>query len=367
MTEISDNKKTIEKQPTAGSIFLKATLLSLLFVLIMLFITALGVVGFGYSKLNSFAKKADTSIGELRTLVSTGLEKTPDQTDNYKTILLLGLDSVANKPGSPQLTDTMLLISINMTNGKVNTLSLPRDLWSTAYITRINALYEYGKDKYPNRPEQFPEEVIEKLTGIDINHTLTLSLENVAEVIDIIGGIEVEVLEGFVDDQFPRDDVDIFKASQDELYETVSFNDGLQHMDGQTTLKYIRSRKSSNLEQGTDVARSIRQQQVISELVSKIVNFSIIKDTNKLAELYLLYGNEFENQFSKIEAISTLNYLLPYKDNLKINSHTLSIYPDDQNGVITNPPLYKYNSQWVYEIIDNQRFESEVKQLLQEK
>ena len=40
------------KTPTAGSIFLKATLLSLLFVFIMLFITALGVLGFGYYKLD---------------------------------------------------------------------------------------------------------------------------------------------------------------------------------------------------------------------------------------------------------------------------------------------------------------------------
>ena len=146
----------------------------------LLLITALGVLGYGYSKLNQFANSAGTSVSELHSLVVNGVEATPENSDGYKTILLLGLDTVANKPNDPQLTDTMLLVSININNGEINTLSLPRDLWSSAYKTRINALYEYGKERYPDKPEQFPEEVIEEMTGIDITHTMTLSLENVA-------------------------------------------------------------------------------------------------------------------------------------------------------------------------------------------
>ena len=127
-------KESKTNAPTPGSIFLKATLLSLFFAFIMLLITSLFVLGFGFSKLNSFAKKADTSIPELKTLVSTGLKTQPQSTDGFKNILLLGVDTVANKPDSPQLTDTMLLISINLNSGNINTLSLPRDLWSTTFL-----------------------------------------------------------------------------------------------------------------------------------------------------------------------------------------------------------------------------------------
>lgn len=364
MQEIKQ-KETKIKTPTARSIFLKATLLSLLFVSIMLFITALGVLGFSYYKLDKLANKANTTVPELKTLITTGLNTIPQNTNGYKNILLLGVDSVANKPNSPQLTDTILLISINMNSGKINTLSLPRDLWSAAYQTRINALYEYGKDRYPEKPEQFPEEVIKELTDINIDHTITLSLSTVAEIVDILGGIEVDVKEGFIDEEFPREDIDLAEINnQAELYETVEFKPGLQTMDGVTTLKYIRSRKSTDINQGTDIARSNRQQQVIEALISKVKNFDVIRNTDTLANLYNLYNKDFENQFSKIEAIATLNYLLPHKDDISLKSHTPSIYPEDKNGIITNPPTYKYAGQWVYEVRDLQNFQAEIKNSL---
>ena len=351
--------------PTAGSIFFKATLLSLLFAFVLLVITGLGVAVFGYYKLNQFAHSAQTTIPELKTLVKTAITTQPKQTDGYKTILLLGVDSVLNKPGSPELTDTMLLLSLNMKTGEVNTLSLPRDLWATAYQTRINALYEYGKEKYPERPEQFSEEVISELTGVKINHTITLSLQTVAEIIDVLGGIEVEVREGFTDTEFPREDINITTVTNPaELYETVTFNPGLQKMDGSTVLKYIRSRKSADLSQGTDIARSQRQQQVISALIGRIKNFSIIRDMDALAQLYVLYTNTFEEQFSKQEAISTLNYLRPYLETISLNSHTLSIYPENKDGVITNPPVTKYKGQWVYEIRESKSFQAELQSKL---
>lgn len=354
------------KVPTASSIFLKATLLSILFAGAMLLITALGVLGYGYYKIDQFAKKSGTTVSDLKTLIETGLQKTPENINGYKTILLLGVDTVANKPNSPQLTDTILLLSLNVNTGKINTVSLPRDLWSTDYKTRINALYEYGKEKYPERPEQFTEEVVQDLTGLEINHTITLSLDTVAEIVDILGGIDVTVAEGFTDTEFPRDDVNIQTAkTHEELYETVTFETGTQHMDGNTTLKYIRSRKSANLDQGTDIARAQRQQQVISAVFEKLLSSSTIRNTTILSDLYLLYDETFEAQFPKLEALSTANYLLPYKDQIEFTSHTLSIYPEDPNGVITNPPVSKYSGQWVYEIRNLESFKTEINELLQ--
>ena len=124
-------------------------------------------------------------------------------------------------------------------------------------------------------------------------------------IIDLLGGITVDVSEGFTDTEFPRDDVDLTTAkTHDELYETVTFKTGNQDMDGVTALKYIRSRKSTNLEQGTDIARSERQQQVLTALVNKLLSFSVIRDTDTLAELYLYYNTEFDQQISKLEVDS---------------------------------------------------------------
>ena len=360
-----DTKPTVpHNQPTAGKIFFKATLLSLLFAGVMLFITALGVSGFAYYKLHKITQAAETSIPELYSLVKTGVNSQPSQTDGYKTILLLGLDSVANKPGSPLLTDTIMLISIHLESGSIKTISLPRDLWSADYLTRINALYHYGQEKYPDSPQQFPEEVISEMTGIPIEHTIILSLEQVSQIIDMIGGINIDVPEGFTDTEFPREDVDIHTANYDDLYETVTFKKGSQNMDGETVLKYIRSRKSVDLSQGTDVARSNRQQQVISALLLKMQNYSVLKNTTTLSNLYKYYNANFETQLSKKEVISTLYSLFPLRDSISYSSNTLSIYPENEFGVITNPPVYKYNGEWVYEIRDLQSFQEEVTQNL---
>ena len=364
---IKERNSIKQKSPTAISILLKATMLSFVFVLFMLFLTTLGISGYSYYKLNQFAKKAQTTVPELKTLITTAIKTTPEHTQGYKTILLLGIDSVDNKPDSPELTDTVLLLSLNMKTGKINTISLPRDLWATAYQTRINALYEYGKKKYIEKPEQFAEKVISELTGLEIDHTITLSLKTVAQIIDILDGIEVMVTEGFTDSEFPREDVDILSATNTaELYETVTFNSGLQKMDGKTVLKYIRSRKSINLSQGTDIARSERQQQVISALISRFKNFSIIKDTDILAELYIFYTKTFEHQLPKLVVLTTLNQLRPHLESISLKSHTLNIYPENKNGTITNPPVSKYKGQWVYEIRDIQNFQMEIQSKLKE-
>lgn len=367
-----NNIQLLEDQPSneilsGKKLFLRATLLSFLFLCIFFILTAVVIGLFTFYKASSFTQKTNTSFTELYQLVKTGINQKPIQDNNHKNILILGIDSVENKPNSPQLTDTMLLASINLKTGKINTLSLPRDLWSNAYQTRINALYEYGKERYPENPKRFPTEVVSELTEIQIHHTITLSLEQLAELVDIVGGINITVPNTFTDTEFPRDDVDINTASQEELYETVTFEKGPQTMDGKTVLKYIRSRKSSDITQGTDNARASRQQEVITALLEKIQSKAVLTSPDTLADLYNYYNTDFSQQLELTELISTVYSLYPQKNSISLTGHSLSIYPDIENGVITNPPLYKYSGQWVYEITDQSSFASEVKAKLQQK
>ncbi|MBP7741043.1 LCP family protein [Candidatus Woesebacteria bacterium] len=344
----------------ASSIFLKATLLSLLFAFIMLFLTAVGVGIWAFGKLNNFTKMADTSVNELQTIVQTGLNKEVTQTNDKKNILILGLDSLEARPDSPPLTDTIIIASIDLKSGQISTLSLPRDLWSKEYITRINALYYYGKERYPDHPEKFPTEAIEQLTGVKIHHTITVSMDSVSEIIDLLGGITVDVEHGFTDTQFPDPSVDVNKVSDPKiLYQTITFEKGVQSMSGEKALQYIRSRKSGD-DEGDDVARSSRQQIVIRSMIEKVKNLNPIKDNKMLAELYKYYNQNYASLFPIDEGIATLKLLYPLKENINLVSNTLSVYPDDQNGVIVNPPTYKYKGEWVYEIINEEKFKTEV-------
>ncbi len=357
-----DKMETIEykKLPTAGKLFLKATLLSFVIAVIMLFVTAIGIAIWGFNKANNFAKQADTNLTELKDTIQESLETTPIATNSKKNILLLGVDTLNTRPNNPALTDTIMLISFDLKTGQVSTLSLPRDLWSEEYQTRINALYFYGKDKIPEKPEEFATQTISKLTGVPIHHTIILSLNTVADIIDILGGIEIDVQQGFVDSKFPRPDVDVTKVTNPELlYKTVEFKKGKQLMNSEQALEFIRSRKASN-DQGTDNARSSRQQQVIDALINSIQALNPLKDTEKLAKLYKYYNQHFADQLSIQELITTLKTVLPIKEEVTFNKSLLSIYPENKFGVITNPPTYKYHGEWVYEITNLANFKEEV-------
>jgi len=344
-------------------LFLKAQLYTLLFLFILLFITGLAFLTGGYFKYRSFYKVSGLSLNDSYQLVRNGLKKDISQTDGYKNILVLGLDSLENRGDIPPLTDTMMLVSLNLDSAQFNTLSFPRDLWNEAYQTRINALYFYGQERYPDNPEQFPKEVISELSGLDIHHTLVLSFDQVSQLIDLLGGIEVDVPVAFVDEEFPRTDVDVTtERDPEKLYKTIEFEQGKQVMSGQTALEYIRSRKSGD-DEGTDIARGVRQQLVIESLVSKLKQRDTITNLTLMGELYNFYQDNFSQVITIEELIAIGNKLYPARDNLVFTGHSISIYPDDENGVIWHPPLWQYNGEWVYAVLDN----DQLRQYIQDK
>lgn len=345
----------------------KASLLGLIIALIMLVLTA-GLVGvFAYQKIKNLALEAGTSITEIKQLVDAGIARTPTLDNNKKNFLVLGLDSLETRPDSQPLTDSMMILSLDTKNAKLSALSLPRDLWHTEYQTRINALYFYGTERNKENPTEFPQQVISEMTGIPIHHTITISMDSLKELIDILGGIKVDVKESFVDNEFPRSDVDVTKVKDPKLlYETVSFEKGLQYMNGETALKFVRSRKSAS-DQGTDNARAERQQLVINSIIQRVKNFNIKQDYKIIPKLYVFYKNNYQNSLPIEELIATLNVMKNNNielNNLGLNMQHLSIYPEDKMGVITNPPIHKYKNQWVYEIRNQEEFKNEIKNKL---
>lgn len=342
-----------------GKVFIKATALALLFAFIMLLVTALAVGLYLYKQVKTFATASGTTIAQLRTTAETGWNMQPVATDGRKNILLLGTDTLPNRGDVPALTDTIMLVSINLNTGQLSTLPLPRDLWSSEYKTKINALYSYGKERYPEEPERFSKEVISEMTGVPIHHTIVVTIETVSQVIDAVGGVDVEVTKGFTDTEFPRSDVDIqVERDPKKLYETITYEAGKQTMSGEVALKYMRSRHSEG-ETGTDIARGERQQQVVDALLKKIQSPEIMGNPQKLGELYAFYNKSFGTVFPVTEGIATAKKIYPHRDAIKHSSSTISIYPEDPTGVLVNPPINKYK-QWVYEVRNIETFKAEV-------
>jgi anionic cell wall polymer biosynthesis LytR-Cps2A-Psr (LCP) family protein len=182
--------------------------------------------------------------------------------------LFLGIPGESNP--APKLTDTILIINSTPKAENPVGISIPRDLLvkypSANWQTKINALYQGGGI-------ETIKTAISEITGLESNYYLVLDLEGVKKLIDKLDGIDINVEEDIYDPAFP---------AQYNSYEVFSLKKGLQHLDGETALKYIRTR---NQPQG-DFSRIRRQQQVISALKNKILSLNLFWNFPKILGLW---------------------------------------------------------------------------------
>ncbi|PIR58608.1 MAG: hypothetical protein COU69_04775 [Candidatus Pacebacteria bacterium CG10_big_fil_rev_8_21_14_0_10_56_10] len=349
-----------DRAPWARTIFL-----SLAIAFGLLTVTGLLVAGWGYHQLRAFAEAAGTTPGQVIDQARRGLTSSVTTTANRKNILILGTDQLAQRGQTNPLTDTMLLVSVDLASAKVTTVPFPRDLWSSEYKTKINALLFYGNERTPNQPELFPTSYLESISGIDIHHTLVISLGQVSSVIDQLGGVEVIIDESFTDTQFPNTEVDVtVERDPAKLYTTVSFQAGRELMSGRRALEYIRSRHS-NGQTGTDVNRSRRQQAVIEALLRRLTSPTALKDAELMGRLYRQYLDEFDQYLPVTQVIATGRELFPVRDQLSFTASQFTIFPEEADGVLVHPAVgLAYNNQWVYIIRDADAFQQEIARLL---
>lgn len=336
----------------------------------VLFILLLFVVaGYGIFRWYTAFQSADgPKWSEVVAMVKRGWKAEPLSSSDVKTVLILGVDSINGRPigknNTAILTDSMMVVSFNLKTHTIIQFSLPRDLWIDAYKTKVNALYHYGFDRNPENPTIFPRDVLQNVLGIPIHHVMVLNLSTVAEIIDALGGLDITVDRTFTDDRFPRQGVDITTVRDPAvLYETVRFEKGVEHMNGERALKYIRSRHSTDLLEGTDEARVVRQQKVFQSLLSAITNTRMIMYPKTLGKAYAVYVREFQQVFPVEEVIAVLRTVLQstvrngtFVPKITLIRRSISIKENGKSGVLYHPINGKlssvYGGQWVYLPID---------------
>jgi len=291
------------------------------------------------------------------------LYENPQQVIEEKNLLILGADQIEGRDGGALLTDTILLLQLDLLNNQIKTIALPRDLYYPEYQTKINALYYYGIEKDSDNPLAFPTQAISELTGIAINHTLLIEIASLEQLIDLVGGVKVDIEEGFTDPMFPREGIDVSVETNPEiLYETIVFKDGQETMNGVRALQYMRSRNSGD-DQGTDLARGQRQQAVLKALLEQIFDPKfLIDEPYKVGQLYRFYLDHFDQSLSVNELAKTfISWLMIHRDDVEasapeFNSFKIDVYPDNEEGLIVNPPLWQTQQQWLYQIRDVDSF-----------
>jgi LCP family protein required for cell wall assembly len=259
-----------------------------------------------------------------------------DETDGRTNVLLLGLDKRITSSEQEVLTDTLLFASIGRVEGNVAMISLPRDLWVKVkanadrgeHFVKINAVYAEDEDGMEEL-----ERITEEVLGMPVHYYAVVDFNLFKDTIDILGGIDIDVDKSFDDSSFPVEGMEKAPNIEDR-YETIHFDAGSQTMDGDIALKYVRSRKGNN-EEGSDFARSRRQQKVIMAIKDKLLSLKTLVNLPKLKELYDAYSANVDTDvgFEEIQGFYLLSQLINFNS-------VRSIVLDDRSGANEGGLLY---------------------------
>lgn len=202
-------------------------------------------------------------------------------------ILLLGIPG-GNHEGT-DLTDTILVLSFHEKNRTLSMISLPRDIWSDTLKDKVNSAYHYGEIKKNGGGLVLAKAIVSDMVGLPIQYALVLDFSGFRKVIDLAGGVEINVPKSFTDSEFPIPGKENDPCNGDPLlrcrYEPLHFEAGTQTMNGDTALKYVRSRHAEG-EEGSDFARGRRQQEVLLALKSKLLSKDVYLNPKQAEKLY---------------------------------------------------------------------------------
>ncbi|HEL2041177.1 TPA: LCP family protein [Streptococcus suis] len=237
-------------------------------------------------------------------------EITPIDATEPLTILLMGVDmDQATRGGDWEggRSDSMILVTVNPKTKETNMMSLTRDIMveiaeangeSSGTVEKLNHSYSYG---------QAPMAIatIEKMMDINIDRYIEINMDGLIELVDAVGGIEVNNTLGFP-----------ISISEHEPAYTSIVQPGKQLVNGDQALVYARMRYD---DPEGDIGRQRRQREVITAIIKKLLQLDGLTQYKKILTAIS------NNMRTNIEiSPATIPSLLGYKDSVsKLNSYQL--------------------------------------------
>ncbi|MBU1031397.1 LCP family protein [Patescibacteria group bacterium] len=319
-------------------------------------------------------------------LSGTSLESTNGRVN----ILFLGIAGGTHDGAS--LTDTIMVASYDLKTDQVYLFSIPRDLWLPSLASKANAVYQIGLGQ--GNGLNLAETVFGNVLGIPIHYGLRVDFRGFVQAIDAIDGIKVVVDKSFDDYLYPiqgkendlcgnqEEEMDFNEEEATKLniepgkrkvlitadgqiatdsaeedkgieyfscrYEHIKFDKGETKMSGAVALAFVRSRHGTNGE-GSDFARSKRQQKVIEAVRNKLLSLETLANPQKVAELIALLGKSIDTDTPVKDAPEF--YKLS-KDTKEIHTFVLddskkSDLPNGRTSLLINPPRDEYGGAYV--------------------
>jgi len=290
--------------------------------------------------------------------------------NGHVNILFLGIAGVEHE--GPNLSDSIIVLSYNLKTNYLTTISIPRDVWSSALRDKINSAYAYGEAKKKGSGFILAKTEVQAIIGQPIHYATAVNFGQFEELIDFIGGVEVNVERAFDDYAFPianeglkepdscgHSDTDIEKftdsyPTEEEIwkyfpcrYQHIHFDAGMTTMDGQTALNFVRSRHAVG-DEGTDFAREKRQQKVLEAVKNSLITFAKKPNLYQYKKLYELADKLVKRDINNQQAAIIFKNIF-LRRNFSLDKIVLS------EDFFENPTtdLSRFDGHWVLIPINN--------------
>lgn len=184
------------------------------------------------------------------------------------TLVLMGVDG---RPGAPSwMTDTMMLLDLNPEAQTAALLSIPRDLWFWTGgipgepLRQVNRFYALAELDQEGAGGPAVKAMLKFNLGVDVDAYAVVNFQVFVSLINAIGGVDIELAQPISDPTYPD-----MNFGYDPLYLPA----GLVHLDGQTALKYARTRHIDS-----DYGRIARQQRLFMAIRDKLMRPDVWPD-----------------------------------------------------------------------------------------
>jgi LCP family protein required for cell wall assembly len=250
-------------------------------------------------------------------------------------VLLVGLDHVPERRGelATHRADSVLVASTDFDTKQIRILSIPRDGWVMHYKTgdpgegdvelgydKLGHTYANGQEAEPQDPESGvlrTKTTVEHLLGVPIDYYAVIQFEGFVEVIDALGGLDVEVEKRMkYRDRAGGLDIDL--------------QPGLQHLSGKEVMGYARFRHDAM----SDIARMGRQQKVLKLIFEELKNPA---NLHKLPGLVAAMNRAIQTNMTLDQLQALAQNMEEYKEG-HIETQTLQSYGSNDRGLYQELP-----------------------------
>lgn len=234
-------------------------------------------------------------------VINEGVEQLASLGEGYLNVALFGVDSREGDLEKNTRTDCIIVASLNKETKEIKMASVYRDTLldlSEGTLQKCNAAYSFGG----------PKQAINMLNmnlDLDIQNYVTVDFKAIADTIDLLGGLDIELTEAEVKyiGDFIGETGDVAGRDRGDVHYVEGA--GLQHLDGVQATTYARIRSTA----GGDFTRTERQRLVIEKMVEKILKSDLATINKIIDEVF----PKISTNFTMTEILSYAKYFNQYK------------------------------------------------------